>query len=112
MMVVRLLLLLKILVVLVRLLLLLKKMTMNRRDQTMTALLTGIVVVLVVCHLPKAIVNVYECYQVRITTNMIIINMIAIANAIAITRLWLTLFNPALFGPFNNRVVGMGNGHR
>ena len=87
----------------VRLLLLLKKMTMNRRDQTMTALLTGIVVVLVVCHLPKAIVNVYECYQVRITTNMIIINMIAIANAIAITRLWLTLFNPALFGPFNTQ---------
>ena len=30
----------------------------------MTALLTGIVVVLVVCHTPKAIINIYECYQV------------------------------------------------
>ena len=40
-------------------------MMIHRRDQTMTALLTGIVVVLVVCHLPKAIMNVYECYQVE-----------------------------------------------
>ena len=39
-------------------------MMIHRRDQTMTALLTGIVVVLVICHLPKAIMNVYECYQV------------------------------------------------
>ena len=30
----------------------------------MTALLTGIVVVLVICHFPKAMMNVYECYQV------------------------------------------------
>ena len=36
----------------------------DRRDQTMTALLTGIVVVLVICHFPKAMMNVYECYQV------------------------------------------------
>ena len=39
-------------------------MLIDRRDQTMTALLTGVVVVLVVCHFPKAIMNVYECYQV------------------------------------------------
>ena len=42
----------------------------RRRDQTMTALLTGIVVVLVICHLPKAIMNVYECYQVEMVIVM------------------------------------------
>ena len=35
-----------------------------RRDQTMTALLSGVVVVLVVCHTPKTVINIYECYQV------------------------------------------------
>ena len=49
-------------------------MMIHRRDQTMTALLTGIVVVLVVCHLPKAIMNVYECYQVE----MVIVMMMTV----------------------------------
>ena len=31
----------------------------------MTALLSGVVVVLVVCHTPKTIINIYECYQVH-----------------------------------------------
>ena len=31
----------------------------------MTALLTGIVLVLVICHSPKAVINIYECYQVN-----------------------------------------------
>ena len=30
----------------------------------MTALLTGIVLVLIICHTPKTIINVYESYQV------------------------------------------------
>jgi len=34
-----------------------------RRDQTMTALLSGVVVVLIICHTPKTVVNMYECYQ-------------------------------------------------
>ena len=33
----------------------------------MTALLSGVVVVLVVCHTPKTVINIYECYQVRYT---------------------------------------------
>ena len=40
-----------------------------RRDQTMTALLSGVVVVLVVCHTPKTVINIYECYQVKIYIN-------------------------------------------
>jgi len=35
----------------------------ERRDQAMTALLTGVVMVLVVCHSPKAVMNIYESYQ-------------------------------------------------
>ena len=35
-----------------------------RQDQTMIALLSGVVVVLIVCHTPKAVINIYECYQV------------------------------------------------
>ena len=31
----------------------------------MTALLSGVVVVLVVCHTPKTVINIYECYQVN-----------------------------------------------
>ena len=30
----------------------------------MVALLTGVVVVLVVCHTPKTIINLYECYHI------------------------------------------------
>ena len=36
----------------------------NRRDETMIALLSGVVVVLIVCHTPKAVINIYESYQV------------------------------------------------
>ena len=35
----------------------------------MTALLSGVVVVLVVCHTPKTVINLYECYQVN-TANL------------------------------------------
>ena len=35
-----------------------------RQNHTMIALLTGIVVVLVVCHTPKTVIDIYECYQV------------------------------------------------
>ena len=31
----------------------------------MTALLTGVVMMLVVCHTPKAVMNIYESYQVE-----------------------------------------------
>ena len=31
----------------------------------MTALLTGIVLVQIVCHTPRTIINVYESYQVE-----------------------------------------------
>jgi len=40
-----------------------KMCTVERRDQTMIALLSGIVIVLVICHSPKTIINIYECYQ-------------------------------------------------
>jgi hypothetical protein len=30
----------------------------------MTALLTGVVMVMVVCHTPKVVMNIYECYMV------------------------------------------------
>ena len=35
----------------------------ERRDQAMTALLTGVVMVMVVCHSPKAVMNMYESYH-------------------------------------------------
>ena len=35
-----------------------------RQDQTMIALLSGVVVVVIVCHTPKAVINMYESYQV------------------------------------------------
>ena len=35
-----------------------------RRDGAMSALLTGIVVVLVICHSPKTVINMLESYQV------------------------------------------------
>ena len=31
----------------------------------MTALLSGVVLVLIICHAPKTIINIYESYQVR-----------------------------------------------
>ena len=34
----------------------------------MTALLTGVVVVLVLSHTPKAVMNIYESYQVTFTS--------------------------------------------
>lgn len=37
--------------------------TMQRRDSAMTALLSGVVLVLVVCHTPKTFINLYESYQ-------------------------------------------------
>ena len=37
-----------------------------RRDGAMTALLSGVVLVLILCHTPKTIINVYESYQVNI----------------------------------------------
>ena len=37
-----------------------------RRDKTMIGLLTGVVLVLIICHTPKTIINVYESYQVLI----------------------------------------------
>jgi hypothetical protein len=36
------------------------------QDQAMTALLSGVVVLLIVCHLPKTIINMYESYQVSV----------------------------------------------
>ena len=38
----------------------------SRRDGAMSALLTGIVVVLVICHSPKTIINMLESYQVDV----------------------------------------------
>jgi len=35
----------------------------RRRDSAMTALLSGVVLVLVVCHTPKTFINLYESYQ-------------------------------------------------
>ena len=37
-----------------------------RQDQAMIALLSGVVVVLIVCHTPKTVINIYESYQVGI----------------------------------------------
>ena len=37
-----------------------------RQDQAMIALLSGVVVVLIVCHSPKAVINIYESYQVTL----------------------------------------------
>ena len=36
----------------------------HRRDQAMIALLSGVVLVLIVCHTPKTVINIYESYQV------------------------------------------------
>ena len=36
----------------------------HRRDGTMAALLSGIVLIFVICHTPKAILNIYEVYEV------------------------------------------------
>merc|ERR1711872_98221 len=35
----------------------------QRRDGAMTALLSGVVLVLILCHTPKTIINCYESYQ-------------------------------------------------
>ena len=41
----------------------------------MIALLSGVVMVLIVCHLPKTIINIYESYQVHYTDeNYILLN--------------------------------------
>ena len=43
----------------------------HRRDSTMAALLSGIVVVFILCHSTKIFANTYEAYQVIIgLTNM------------------------------------------
>ena len=48
---------------------------MYRQDQSMIALLSGVVMVLIVCHLPKTIINIYESYQVNCTNaNNILLN--------------------------------------
>ena len=36
----------------------------------MSVLLTGIVVVQIVCHTPKTIINCYECYQVGVPSTI------------------------------------------
>ena len=36
----------------------------HRRDGTMATLLSGIVLIFVICHTPKAILNIYEVYEV------------------------------------------------
>ena len=36
---------------------------LSRRDRAMSGLLTGVVVVLVVCHIPKTIINLSESYH-------------------------------------------------
>ena len=36
----------------------------HRRDTTMSTLLSGIVIIFVVCHTPKAFLNLYEVYEV------------------------------------------------
>ena len=38
--------------------------TVSRRDCAMSALLTGVVVVLVVCHTPKTAINIFESYHI------------------------------------------------
>merc|ERR1719483_1001255 len=35
-------------------------------DQAMIALLSGVVLVLIVCHAPKAVINIYESYQMLV----------------------------------------------
>jgi len=37
--------------------------SLKRRDRAMSALLTGVVIVMVVCHTPKTLVNLHESYQ-------------------------------------------------
>ena len=36
----------------------------HRRDSTMATVLTAIVIVFVLCHFPKAALNIYEVYTV------------------------------------------------
>ena len=36
----------------------------HRRDNTMSTVLTSIVLIFVICHTPKAILNIYEVYEV------------------------------------------------
>ena len=38
--------------------------SLKRRDRAMSALLTGVVVVLVICHTPKTIINLSESYHI------------------------------------------------
>ena len=44
-----------------------------RQDQAMIALLSGVVVVLIVCHTPKAVINIYESYQVLLFVSFFLI---------------------------------------
>ena len=41
----------------------------HRRDSTMATVLTSIVLIFVVCHTPKAVLNMYEVWTVSVITN-------------------------------------------
>ena len=43
----------------------LKGNSTHQRDSTMATLLTSIVLIFVICHTPKAILNIYEIWTVR-----------------------------------------------
>jgi len=37
--------------------------SLERRDRAMAALLSGVVIVLIICHTPKMIINIFDCFQ-------------------------------------------------
>ena len=41
-----------------------------RRDKTMVAVLTAVVLMLVVCHAPRTVINLYESYNIGKLSNL------------------------------------------
>ena len=45
------------------------KLFLFRRDKTMVAMLTAVVLMLVVCHAPRTVINLYESYNIGKESN-------------------------------------------
>ena len=56
----------------------------HRRDGTMATLLSGIVLIFVICHTPKAILNIYEVYEVLVRLLRLDIAIYLISNILGL----------------------------
>ena len=65
----------------------------RRRDQAMIALLSGVVMVLIICHMPKAIINIYECYQVYIFDDCFcILSLLSLVSSLYLLLIYIDSF--------------------